>query len=127
MRNYKGSWQEARFDIAGRSLNVAVAHGLKNVRQLCEAIRNREVRYDFVEMMACPTGCAGGGGQPIHGGVEMGEERGRLLLNLDQKAPIRFSHENPSIVQCYEDYLGKPLGERSHHLLHTDQARWELW
>ena len=127
VRNYKGSWQEARFDIAGRSLNVAVAHGLKNVRQLCEAIRNREVRYDFVEMMACPTGCAGGGGQPIHDGVEMGEERGRLLLNLDQKAPIRFSHENPSIVQCYDDYLGKPLGERSHHLLHTDQARWELW
>ena len=127
VRNYKGSWQEARFDIAGRSLNVAVAHGLKNVRQLCEAIRNREVRYDFVEMMACPTGCAGGGGQPIHDGIEMGEERGRLLLNLDQKAPIRFSHENPSIVQCYDDYLGKPLGERSHHLLHTDQARWELW
>lgn len=127
VRNYKGSWQEARFDIAGRSLNVAVAHGLKNVRQLCEAIRNREVRYDFVEMMACPTGCAGGGGQPIHDGIEMGEERGRLLLNLDQKAPIRFSHENPSIVQCYDDYLGKPLSERSHHLLHTDQARWELW
>ena len=125
VRGYKG-WKEARFDIAGKTLSVAVAHGLKNVRELCEAIRAGTVHYDFVEMMACPTGCAGGGGQPIHDGLEMGESRGRLLLDLDRKADLRFSHENPSITQCYKDFLGKPLGERSHHLLHTDQSKWEL-
>ena len=57
----------------------------------------------------------------------MGEERGRILLDIDKKSDLRFSHENPSIKACYKDYLGKPLGERSHHLLHTDQTRWELW
>ena len=127
VRGYKGKWKEARFDIAGKTLNVAVAHGLGNIRELCEAIRSKEVQYDFVEMMACPTGCAGGGGQPIHEGVEMGEERGAILYALDKRADLRFSHENPSVAQCYKDYLGAPLGERSHHLLHTDQTKWELW
>ncbi|MBR1671468.1 MAG: [Fretibacterium sp.] len=127
VRSYRGKWKESKFNIAGKTLNIAVAHGLGNIRQLCEAIRNKEVQYDFVEMMACPTGCAGGGGQPIQEGREMGEERGMILLDIDKKSALRFSHENPSIVACYRDYLGKPLGERSHHLLHTDQTRWELW
>lgn len=127
VRGYKGKWKEAKFDISGNTLSVAVAHGLGNIRELCEAIRNKEVQYHFVEMMACPTGCAGGGGQPIHEGMEMGESRGSILYDLDQKAQIRFSHENPSVAQCYKDYLGAPLGERSHHLLHTDQTKWELW
>ena len=85
------------------------------------------MQYDFVECMACPTGCAGGGGQPIHEGEELGADRGRILLALDQKTNLRFSHENPSIKQCYKEYLGAPLGEKSHHLLHTDQSKWELW
>ncbi|MCR4817951.1 MAG: [FeFe] hydrogenase, group A [Fretibacterium sp.] len=126
VRSYEGKWKESRFEIAGKMLNIAVAHGLGNVRALCEAIRNKEVHYDFVEMMACPTGCAGGGGQPIQEGREMGEERGRILLDIDKKSKLRFSHENPSIIACYKDYLGSPLGERSHRLLHTDQTRWEL-
>ncbi|MCR5347075.1 MAG: [FeFe] hydrogenase, group A [Fretibacterium sp.] len=126
VRSYKGKWKESRFEIAGKTLNIAVAHGLGNIRKLCEAIRSGEVHYDFVEMMACPTGCAGGGGQPIQEGREMGEERGRILLDIDKKSDLRFSHENPSITACYKDYLGAPLGERSHHLLHTDQTRWEL-
>ena len=127
MRSYDGKWKESRFEIAGKTLNIAVAHGLGNIRALCEAICSGEAHYDFVEMMACPTGCAGGGGQPIQEGREMGEERGRILLDIDKKSELRFSHENPSIIACYRDYLGKPLGERSHHLLHTDQIRWELW
>ena len=127
VRSYDGKWKESRFEIAGKTLNIAVAHGLGNIRALCEAIRSGEVHYDFVEMMACPTGCAGGGGQPIQEGREMGEERGKILLDIDKKSELRFSHENPSILACYKDYLGKPLGERSHHLLHTDQIRWELW
>ena len=127
VRSYDGKWKESRFEIAGKTLNIAVAHGLGNIRALCEAICSGEAHYDFVEMMACPTGCAGGGGQPIQEGREMGEERGRILLDIDKKSELRFSHENPSIIACYRDYLGKPLGERSHHLLHTDQIRWELW
>ncbi|MBR2208144.1 MAG: [Synergistaceae bacterium] len=126
VRGYEG-WKEAEFEINGTKLRIAVAHGLGNIRKLCEAIKNKEVQYDFVECMACPTGCAGGGGQPIFEGEELGADRGRLLLALDKKSNLRFSHENPSIIQCYREFLGKPLGEKSHHLLHTDQVRWELW
>ena len=126
VRGYDG-WKEATFEIAGAKLKIAVANGLGNIRRLCEALRAGTVHYDFVECMACPTGCAGGGGQPIHEGQELGADRGRILLALDQKTNLRFSHENPSIKQCYAEYLGAPLGERAHHLLHTDQSEWELW
>ena len=126
VRDYDG-FKEATFEIAGTKLKIAVAHGLGNIRKLCEDIRSGKVHYDFVEMMACPTGCAGGGGQPIHEGEELGEGRGRILLDMDRKMNLRFSHENPSIIQCYKEYLGEPLGEKSHHLLHTDQSKWELW
>ncbi|MBQ9404147.1 MAG: iron hydrogenase small subunit, partial [Synergistaceae bacterium] len=115
------------FEIAGIKLRIAVAHGLGNIRRLCENIQAGRVHYDFVECMACPTGCAGGGGQPIEEGKELGEGRGRILLDLDRGMTLRFSHENPSIKQCYKEYLGEPLGEKSHHLLHTDQSKWELW
>ena len=126
VRGYDG-WKEATFEINGTKLKIAVAHGLGNIRKLCEAIRDKKVEYHFVECMACPTGCAGGGGQPIQAGEELGADRGRILLALDKKSSLRFSHENPSIIQCYNEYLGKPLGEKSHHLLHTEQSKWELW
>ncbi|MBQ7067962.1 MAG: iron hydrogenase small subunit, partial [Synergistaceae bacterium] len=126
VRDYNGVWKETKFEINGIELKIAVAHGLGNIRKLCEAIRDKKVHYDFVECMACPTGCAGGGGQPICEGEELGQSRGSILLNLDKSMKLRFSHENPSIVQCYKEYLGKPLGEKSHHLLHTDQSKWEL-
>lgn len=126
VRDYDG-FKEATFEIAGTKLRIAVAHGLANIRKLCEDIRSGKAQYDFVEMMACPTGCAGGGGQPIHEGEELGEGRGKILLNLDKNMSLRFSHDNPSIIQCYKDYLGAPLSEKSHHLLHTDQSKWELW
>lgn len=126
VRDYDG-FKEATFEIAGTKLKIAVAHGLGNIRKLCEDIQSGKAQYDFVEMMACPTGCAGGGGQPIHEGEELGESRGKILLNMDRNMKLRFSHENPSIVQCYKEYLGAPLSEKSHHLLHTDQSKWELW
>ena len=122
----KEGWKEATFDLDGNKIRVAVASGLGNTRRLMEAIRNGEVEYDFVEIMACPGGCAGGGGQPIKDGVELAEERAEVLYGLDKISNIRFSHENPAIIKCYEDYLGKPLSHRSHKLLHTDQRKWEL-
>lgn len=85
-----------------------------------EAVDSGKADYDFVEVMACPGGCAGGGGQPIHDGVEMADSRGGQLWKLDAKAPVRFSHENPDVQELYRTYLKKPLGEKSHHLLHTE-------
>jgi NADP-reducing hydrogenase subunit HndD len=120
-------WREASFNINGAKIRVAIASGLGNTRRLIEAIRNGSVEYDFVEIMACPGGCAGGGGQPIHDGEELAYDRAEVLYGLDKINILRFSHENPSIIKCYEDFLGEPLSEKSHELLHTDQRAWELW
>ena len=120
-------WKEASFTIPGAGeVKVAVVSGLGNTRKLMEAIDKGRVEYDFVEVMACPGGCAGGGGQPIHDGQELAEERGRLLWTLDKNAPIRFSHENPDVQALYKEYLEKPLGHKSHKLLHTHQEAWKL-
>ena len=122
-REVRGSkpWKEATFSIPGAGeVRVAVASGLANARKLMEAVDSGAVDYDFVEVMACPGGCAGGGGQPIHDGVEMAASRGNQLWKMDEKAPIRFSHENPDVKELYRAFLKKPLSERSHHLLHTD-------
>ncbi len=91
-----------------------------------DAIRARQVSYDFVEVMACPGGCSGGGGQPIHDGEDFAADRGKNLYQLDQNSTIRFSHENPSIQVLYNEFLGEPLSELSHHLLHTEQKTWTL-
>ena len=120
-------WKEATFTIPGAGeIHVAVVSGLGNTRKLMEAVDAGEVDYDFVEVMACPGGCAGGGGQPIHDGVEMASSRGSLLWKLDAKAPVRFSHENPDVLALYRTYLKRPLGEKSHHLLHTDHFGWDI-
>jgi NADH-quinone oxidoreductase subunit G len=119
-------WKEATFDLAGTSLHVAVVSGLGNAHRLLEALKAGEVSYDFVEVMACPGGCAGGGGQPIHDGQELAGERGDVLWGLDKVSELRFSHQNPSIVACYRDYLGEPLSERAEKLLHTDQHAWQM-
>ena len=103
---------------------MAVVSGLGNTRKLMEAVDSGEADYDFVEVMACPGGCAGGGGQPIHEGVEMAAARGKELWKLDAKAEVRYSHENPDVQKLYHEYLRQPLGERSHHLLHTDHKAW---
>ena len=114
-------WREARFDIPGAgTVRVAVVSGLGNTRRLMEAIDSGDADYDFVEVMACPGGCAGGGGQPIREGKEMAAYRGNLLWKMDAKAPVRFSHENPEILALYREYFRTPLSKRSHHLLHTE-------
>ena len=116
----------ATFDVNGITVRTAVASGLANTRRLIEAIRKGEVEYDFVEIMACPTGCAGGGGQPIRDGQELGESRGGILRKLDEEMPIRFSHENASVLKLYEEYLEKPNSHLAHKLLHTDLKEWTL-
>lgn len=125
-REIRGSkpWKEAVFTIPGAGeVRVAAVSGLSNVRALMEAIDHGRADYDFVEVMACPGGCAGGGGQPIHEGQEMAVVRGDRLWKLDADAELRFSHENPEVQALYKEYLKKPLGERSLQLLHTERER----
>ena len=120
-------WKEAAFDIPGAgTVRVAVAHGLGNTRRLMEALQAGKVHYDFVEIMACPGGCAGGGGQPIHDGLEMAALRGSVLWELDKGSKRRFSHENPEVHALYAEYLEKPLSHRAHQLLHTDHTAWSM-
>lgn len=125
VRGNKG-WREHTFNLKGNKLKVAVATGLANARELIEAIRAGEVQYDFVEVMACPGGCVGGGGQPFTDGVEMAEKRGDMLYDLDKASDIRFSHENSAVKLTYEEYLGEPLSKQAHHMLHTNIAEWDL-
>ncbi len=126
VRGMKG-WKEAAFEVPGAgTVRVAVVSGLGNTRALMEALKKGEAEYDFVEVMACPGGCSGGGGQPIHEGQELADTRGKVLWRLDKDSVLRFSHENPDIQALYGEYLEKPLGHRSHHLLHTDLTEWEM-
>ncbi|MCI7619189.1 MAG: NADH-dependent [FeFe] hydrogenase, group A6 [Firmicutes bacterium] len=127
-KNVRGmdGWKEATFDLAGTQLKVAVASGLGNARKLVEAVRKGEVAYDFVEIMACPGGCVGGGGQPFRDGEELAGERAKKLYGLDKHSDIRFSHENPAVKLTYSEYLDKPLSHRAHELLHTDLKSWNL-
>lgn len=118
-------WKQADFQIGDLTLRTAVVNGLGNARRLIEAIRSGKAHYDFVEVMACPGGCAGGGGQPITDGCEFAQVRSEKLYTLDKTSATRFSHENPAVLQAYRDYFGSPLSERSHKLLHTDHTRWE--
>ena len=120
-------WKEAVFEIPGAgAVRIAVVSGLGNTRKLMRALEQGDVSYDFVEVMACPGGCAGGGGQPIHDGVEMAESRGSVLWALDRAEPVRFSHENPDVMALYRDFLGAPMSAKSHHLLHTDHHAWKM-
>ena len=120
-------WKEATFNVPGAGdVRVAVVSGLGNTRRLMYALQNGEVSYDFVEVMACPGGCAGGGGQPIHDGKEMAEYRGGVLWDIDKNMEIRFSHENEDVLQLYREYFDKPLSHRAHHLLHTDLTEWKM-
>lgn len=112
--------REASVDINGSTVRVAIVNGLGNARKLMERIDKGGEVYDFVEVMACPGGCINGGGQPIHeGGAEL-PVRTKVLYDLDRENAIRFSHENPEIIECYQKYLEKPLSHRAHELLHVE-------
>ena len=121
------SWKEAVFTIPGAgNVRVAVVSGLGNTRKLMHAIDEGDVDYDFVEVMACSGGCAGGGGQPIHDGQELAAYRGDILWSIDKSAKVRFSHRNKDVQALYREFLKAPLGEKSHHLLHTDHHGWDM-
>ena len=118
--------REANIQIADISISAAVVCGLGNARKLLDQIDRGEVHYDFVEVMACPGGCVGGGGQPIHDGEELATERGENLYFLDKHANLRFSHENPDIQLLYRTYMERPLSHKAHMILHTDHNGWEM-
>ena len=117
--------REATYEVAGIPVRCAVVSGLGNARALMEQLKAGKVHYDFVEVMACPGGCVGGGGQPIScEDKELYGERGQRLYALDKSAPVRFSHENPQVQALYREYLGSPLSEKAEELLHTDHKGW---
>lgn len=111
--------KEAEIDLNGTRLKVAVAHTLSNARTLLEQIENGTSPYTFIEVMTCPGGCLGGGGQPIPTDEEIRLKRAESIYLEDKNKPIRKSHENPEIQYLYRHFLQKPLSEKAHHLLHT--------
>jgi len=115
-------YRELTVEIAGMQVRAAAVSGLANARALIERMLSGEVSYDFIEVMACPGGCVGGGGQPIKDGYEQATDRSPVLYSLDQANAVRFSHENPSIQTAYEEFFGKPLSEKAHKLLHRKHS-----
>ena len=111
--------REAEVDLDGTKIMVAVAHTLKNARILLEQIEKGESPYAFIEVMTCPGGCLGGGGQPIPTNTEVRKFRADSIYYEDAHKGLRKSHENPEILYLYEHFLKEPLGHLSHHLLHT--------
>jgi iron only hydrogenase large subunit-like protein len=114
--------KEARVTLNGLELGVAVVNGLGHLRALLEQLRKGRDDLHFIEVMTCPGGCIGGGGQPIRADLDAVRARMRALYRIDQKEPVRRSHENVSVKQLYDEFLGEPLGEKSHELLHTHYA-----
>ena len=112
---------EAKFNIDDIELNIAVVSGLGNTRKLLNKIERGEAKYDFVEVMACPGGCVGGGGQPVKDGYELAFNRGKKLYFLDENSEIRYSHENKDIIALYDEYFHKPLSHKAHALLHVQE------
>lgn len=109
----------AEINIGEHTIKAAVVSSLGNAKLLLDKIQSGQAQYHFVEVMACPGGCVGGGGQPIHDGEEFAINRGKNLYFLDKNAKIRFSHENQDVQKLYKDFLGEPLSFKSHQLLHT--------
>lgn len=112
--------RSATIDVDGFALKIGIAHGLGNARKLLESIKEGKSEFHAIEIMACPGGCIGGGGQPLHhGDSKILLARAKAIYQEDAGKPIRKSHENPYIVKLYEEFLGKPMSEKAHHLLHT--------
>ncbi|SCM80787.1 NADP-reducing hydrogenase subunit HndC [uncultured Sporomusa sp.] len=111
--------KEAEVDLDGTKVKVAIANGLKNARVILDKIRAGDCEYQFVEIMCCPGGCIGGGGQPWGTTKATKEARMAGLYQADRELPIRQSHKNPAVKALYDEFLGKPLSHKSHELLHT--------
>jgi NADH-quinone oxidoreductase subunit G/NADP-reducing hydrogenase subunit HndD len=122
VRGLKGI-KTAQIDIDQLKLKVAVASSLSNARVLLDEIEQGKSEYAFIEIMTCPGGCLGGGGQPIPTNTEIRQKRMEAIYREDKFKSLRKSHENPAIVALYSEFLGKPLGEKSHHLLHTHYSK----
>ncbi len=105
--------------LEGVELNVAIAHGLANAKILMDKIKAGEANHHFIEIMACPGGCIGGGGQPMPTNMEVRKKRAAGIYEEDEGLPLRKSHENPEVTAIYESFLHEPLGHKSHDLLHT--------
>ncbi len=116
----------AEVPIGDITVRAAIVSGLGNARHLIDRIEREEVHFDFVEVMACPGGCVGGGGQPIHDSEELALTRSKNLYFLDAANELRFSHENKDVLKLYEDFLEAPLSHKAHMLLHTDHNAWEM-
>lgn len=113
----------AEFKIGDKTLRTCTVSGLGNAGRLIEDIKAGKVHFDFVEVMACPGGCVGGGGQPIHDGEERAAMLGKKLYKLDNKRPLRQSHNNPDVQVLYNEYLEKPLSEKAEKLLHSNHLK----
>jgi NADP-reducing hydrogenase subunit HndD len=112
--------REATVDFEGLPVKIGIAHGLGNARKLLEDVRAGKSQYHAIEIMACPGGCIGGGGQPLHhGDSSIIQKRFEAIYQEDAGKTIRKSHENPYIIKLYEEFLGKPMSDKAHHLLHT--------
>lgn len=118
VRGLKGI-KDATVKINDLEVKVAVAHGLGNAKVLLKQIEKGESPYHFIEVMACPGGCIGGGGQPIKSTLDVKGKRIEAIYKIDEDLPLRKSHKNPDVMNLYKDYLGEPLGHKSHELLHT--------
>jgi len=116
-------FKEGYIIINDRTVNFAVANGLHNAKELLEQIKNKNCKYDFIEVMACPGGCIAGGGQPKPTNREIVEKRMQAIYLNDKNKKIRKSHENPAIIQLYKEFLGRPLSKKAHKLLHTSYIK----
>lgn len=112
--------REATIDFDGLDIRIGIAHGLGNARKLLEDIQSGKSHFHAIEIMSCPGGCIGGGGQPYHhSNSEILKLRQKAIYSEDEMKTLRKSHENPYIVKLYEEFLGEPMSEKAHHLLHT--------
>ena len=132
VRGFEGV-REASIKINDLTVNVAIAHGMKNAKVLLDEIRAGTSKYHFIEIMGCPGGCINGGGQPYVRPCFLPneetnildtykEKRAAALYKEDESRPYRFSHQNPQIIKLYKDYLGEPNSHKAHELLHTTYA-----
>ena len=112
----------ATVQVGDLSVKVAVAHTLANAKAILDRVKNGE-EFHFIEIMTCPGGCIGGGGQPIPTDTDIRLKRIEAIYEADRGLPLRKSHENPAVQELYKTFLGKPLGEKSHKLLHTTYRR----
>jgi len=115
--------REANFKLGDTVVRTCTVSGLGNAGKLMDDIKVGKVEYDFVEVMACPGGCVGGGGQPIHDGQELACDRGAKLYDLDEKRTLRQSHNNPDVQEVYANFLEKPLSHLAEELLHSDHVK----